>query len=110
RPGVGGGARRQAGGCARPRRRGRSQLSELETDENCDDTLDPSALTATMAMTAMRARSRPYSTMLAPVSSLVLNLAWSQVLRTKRSMVFSSCRRSRRCTLFRLLAPLGAPR
>src|ERR1044072_4935919 len=41
-----------------------------------------------MAMTAMRARSSPYSTMLAPVSSLVLNLASSQVFRMKRSMVF----------------------
>src|SRR5687768_11870635 len=39
-----------------------------------------------MAMTAIRARSRPYSTMLAPRSLSVLNLAWIQVLRTKRSM------------------------
>src|SRR5438105_6541214 len=39
-----------------------------------------------MAMTAIRARRRPYSTMLAPRSPSVLNLASSQVLRTKRSI------------------------
>src|SRR5919197_1448091 len=40
-----------------------------------------------MAMTAMRARSRPYSTMLAPRSFWMLSLAWIHVLRTKRSMM-----------------------
>src|SRR5882724_10119051 len=40
-----------------------------------------------MAMTAMRARSSPYSTMLAPRSPSALNFAWSQVLRMNRSMV-----------------------
>src|SRR5687767_7839824 len=59
----------------------------LLTLENFVETLPPSALTATMAITAIRARSRPYSTMLAPRSLSVLNLAWIQVLRTKRSMV-----------------------
>src|SRR5688572_5972845 len=57
----------------------------LLTLENFVETLPPSARTATMAITAMRARSRPYSTMLAP-RSLSVNLAWIQVRRTKRSM------------------------
>src|SRR5438105_4271482 len=48
-----------------------------------------------MAMTAIRARSRPYSTMLAPRSPPALNLAWSQVLRTNRSMELVQAARDR---------------
>src|SRR5205085_10066647 len=58
----------------------------LFTEENFVDTLVPSALTATMAITAMRASSRPYSTRLAPRSSLALNRASSHVFRTNRSI------------------------
>src|SRR5581483_2456005 len=63
-------------------------LRLLLTSENLLDTLPPRALTATMATTAIRARRRPYSTMLAPRSSPE-NLASSQVLRMKRSIIDS---------------------
>src|ERR1051325_10916533 len=58
----------------------------LFTLENLVDTVSPSARTATIAMTAMSASNRPYSTMLAPRSPSTRNLASSQVLRTNRSM------------------------
>src|SRR5438552_3219598 len=57
---------------------------ELPTLVNLLETLPPRVFRAAMATTAMRARSRPYSTMLAPRSSQ-LSLARIQVFRTNRS-------------------------
>src|SRR5437867_4435893 len=58
---------------------------ELPTLVNLLETLPPRVFRAAMATTAMRARSRPYSTMLAPRSSQ-LSLARIQVFRTNRSI------------------------
>src|SRR5688500_19858788 len=66
---------------------------------NLEETLPPRVRRATMAMTAMRARRRPYSTMLAPRSSVILSLAWIQVFRTKRAIVFSDRPRATRALL-----------